>query len=415
MQRGEKMKILDCTEIATQKNLLNIFVGANGTGKSYDMQQLFTVRDKSVLFEKNGYCKISSAIKEQRFFTKLQNTKVVDQEIQTEKEKNLQVKYREAIEYFKGLQEKLQTKYISSAIAKLLRIIESLLNCNFEEQEVFYFDEPETSLDDSNIKNISKIVQYIMRCKKQVFIVTHSPRLLEVLQPNISQIFLKQKLFGGYLQITEDGVYNLHRETAKKCQEYLTNPPKWVQIYIEKPHKFFQLYMNTFMHSHDFYRSLFYNNITLAEGLTEQFIVNSIEELTMTSNCFIFTHGKFNMPFLIQFYQLLGKKVYCVFDSDIYANQEIANGNKAVEQINQYLEEILPPTQRIVFEPNLERELNIDNKVVKELFTENIEQELNKKTIKELQHKFKPFIAVYGVLIDTTRRQQILNKIDKEK
>ena len=401
------MELLHCEQIAAQKNILNIFVGANSTGKSYDLNRLFLKNRKAILLDEDGYCRVDESLKSYTISEDMRY--YISQDSLQEEKVIIEKKYKNVIKCCKKIKEKLNIKFLSLGAKKLLTIIDGILTYNLAEISTFYFDEPENCLDDYNIKNINNIIEALIACNKQVFIVTHSPRLLENLRPQIGSIFLKKKLFEGYLQITEDAIFQIHQKTLQECLQYVMNPPKWVSIYLEKPAKFYNLYIDTFMHSQDFYRSLFYNEITLAEGLTEKYIVHSIHELEMATNCFIFTHGKFNMPFLINFYNYLGKKIYCIFDSDIKTN----SNSKATGQINGYIESLIPNSQKIVFDPNLESELNVDIEVVQEIFGE-FSNTLSHCELKELQHKFKPFIAVYGILADENRKSILLQKLNNK-
>lgn len=402
------MKLLQCEEIAIQKNNLNIFVGANSTGKSYDLNKLFLQTTKAILFDEDGFCRADTNLKAYKITN--DNQYYLLQNSVQGGEYKIEDKYKNLLITCKNIKAKLNIKFLSLGAKKLLTIIDGILSYNLAEITTFYFDEPENCLDDYNIKNINTIIEGLLACGKQVYIVTHSPRLLENLRPPIGSIFLKKKLFEGYLQITESAIWQIQQNTLQQCMRYVKNPPKWVKIYLEKPAKFYKLYIDTFMHSQDFYRSLFYNEITLAEGLTEKYIVHSIHALEMATNCFIFTHGKFNMPFLIQFYQYLGKNIYCIFDSDV---KEHAGENRAVEQINAYIEYLLPNSQKIVFHPNLESELQVDTTVVQELFDDKVMQ-FTHGELKELAHKFKPFIAVYAIVSNPTRMGMLLQKLNKK-
>lgn len=401
------MELLQCEEIAKENNLLNIFVGANSTGKSYDLNKLFLQDTHAILLDEDGYCRVNDGLKSYQISA--DNTHYILQDSLQDEKIPIDSQYRDVIICCKKIKEKLNIKFLSLGAKKLLTIIDEILSYNLAEVTTFYFDEPENCLDDYNIKNINNIIENLLACNKKVFIVTHSPRLLENLRPKIGNIFLKKKLFEGYLQITEEAILQIQQKTMLECYQYLSTSPKWVTIYIKKPAKFYKLYIDTFVHSQDFYRSLFYNEITLAEGLTEKYIVHSIHQLEMASNCFIFSNGKFNMPFLINFYQYLGKKIYCIFDSDVKNNQV----NGATQQINKYIESLIPSNQKIVFEPNLESELNVDIEVVKELFG-SLTTTLSYKELKGLQHKFKPFIAVYGILSNKDRMNNLLQKLNRK-
>lgn len=380
------------------------FVGPNTVGKSYSLNYIYENGDSHGLFidEYGNY-----RCKQQKSKVRIANDKYIYEnrergKVNTEQEseqiynnsKNIIIKANE-------IKNSLNSKYESSGSKKIRNIIEILLTLNLNHISTLYIDEPENYLDDKTIKQLKILLETITSNNKKVVFVTHSPRLLEVVQVHINNIFVFPRLFSEIVNLKYHDIRNCYKETAN---EIISLP--WASqlnfLDVKVPDVLIDIYLGKLLSSQEFYRTLFYDKIVLLEGLTEKMILEESPYLMDFSRNTFFCNGKFQSSFLINLYKLLKKDIVCIFDSD---NDKIG---RPCSEINKYIEGQKKDYNRlkIVFIDNkIEDLLEINNNELYELIlAENYSK--NKKD--ELEKKYKPYVSVFQI----KQKPSVINNLD---
>lgn len=288
----------------------------------------------------------------------------------------------------KKIKDNLNSKYESSGSKKIKNMIEILLSLNLNHISVLYIDEPENYLDDKSIKQLKILFDTIISNNKKIVFVTHSPRLLEIVKVSINDIFIIPRLFGEIINLKYEDIKKCYQETAEgilKCS--------WASqlnfLDVKVPGTLTDIYLSKLLSSQDFYRTLFYEDVVLLEGLTEKMILEESYQLMNFSKNAVFCNGKFPASFFINLYKLFHKNIVCIFDSDNDRPGQSCN------KINQYIQTLKVdyPNLKIIFvDNNIEDLLDIkDDEIYKDILREKYSN--TKKG--ELIRKYKPYVSVY--------------------
>ena len=389
-------ELLDVIKTSDDRRLFAI-VGPNTVGKSYSLSYLHSQSNGESLLidEEGGYkCNIArSKIK------RVDNKYLYVDESSKGKEGaegehiEIEPSSRQIISVAEDCKRQLNVKFLSSGSQKLNNILDIILSLNLNNIKIFYFDEPENFLDDQSIKIIQRLFAALVNNNKTVVFVTHSPRLLEVLRIDIDSIYLLPRMYEDFINLTFEQIRHIYQITGDEIREIRVAETVGYGDVLEfsKPEKIEYLFLNRLLSSQEFYRSLFYNEIFLLEGLTERCVLEEIPKLIQYTQNVFYCNGKYQAPFLIKLFVALQKHVVGVFDRDD------DKAGKLPYEINSYLNRLVMTSNGLLtlkFIPlNLESFLGIDDELYREIL--GSEYSANKKD--QLAKQYKAYIGLFKI------------------
>lgn len=402
-------------KIAKSGSDIFCLVGKNATGKTYFLTSIFnTLKNTTLFIDENNIARTNIkmgkvSISGTKYIYDDSEKRGTDGSYLTETSliSNETLIF---IEKLKQWQKLLDTAYKSLGSRKLLNIISSFLTYNLDNIDFFLFDEPEASLDDENIKILVAIFKELMSIGKKIVFVSHSPRFLELLNLRIDDIYIFSSIFGDIKNVNYGQVMSLYLETCDEINPIIDSLglklDRDIVVY-KKDSYLIKIIIDDFLSSIYFYRTLFYKDIFLIEGESEEYLVKQLySEEFMTYN-FYATHGKYFMPFFIKFFSLIVEKVYCFYDTDlIYTDKNLA---KALTEYIQKLES--PNVCLIGVESNLENYLEID---IDKVVTALVNQKMDKKFTNSFAKCYKSLIVSYSVQSNPLIRKKAIDLFKKK-
>lgn len=235
---------------------------------------------------------------------------------------------------------------------KMLLLLDLVLD--FDKDNIF-LDEPEKYMQPNLLKILACKLNNLLKSGKNIFIVTHSPKLLSFLDLKIDDIEImneKQKedekewptkkidlQMAINLLINDKSI----KERIIESKEINSNTKSYYNLkLIEK-----NIINN---HKYDFFNALFAKKIIICEGLNDEIFLNWLGNNSKFDDYSIFkTFGKGIMPVFLEIFKQVSKNVICIFDKD----NENDNTHKV---LNQYLVENSVKNS-LIFNKNLESEL----------------------------------------------------------
>lgn len=384
-------------------------VGPNASGKSYYLKNdLFSELSNDILIldeEGRFYTKDNRKrvkLSEEYYIYDNEFSRGIDnRDIQVEKINNNSLKIVNEIMIYKN---EINNGKKSLGNKKLLNILEAFLSYNLNQIKYFLFDEPENSLDDKRIRIIGKIFKLMIDNNKKIIFITHSPRLLELLQIGIENIYLFPRIYSDVVNVSFEEILDIYNKNGKKLNELNHNSPN-------RAHENYDflpgtgvanLYLNEFLKSSDFYRALFYSHIVLVEGNTEELLAKELSDELELARCIVNSHGKYRMPFLFKVFSIFCEKITCIIDSD-YKNGNISFST----ELTSYIESFKKQNEYFVYTlPNdLESFLKVENE---EIVLELTGIELaSKNFIEKFARRYKPYLTLHTIKNNFESREKI--------
>ena len=372
-------------------------VGPNTVGKSYSLRYLHEqCNGESLLIDEDGgyTCNITRS-KVQRVDNKYLYIDESNRGKDSFDAEQIEIdeSSREIISIAEDCKRQLNVKFVSSGSKKLNNILDIILSLNLNNIKYFFFDEPENFLDDQSIKVVQRIFDSLAINNKTVVFVTHNPRLLEILKMDIDFIYLLPKMYGDFINLTFQQIENIYRTTGAEISRIqLSAQPGYGDILeYSKPEKVEYLFLKRLLSSQEFYRSLFYNEIFLLEGLTERCVLEESPKLIQHTQNVYYCNGKYQAPFLIKLFVALHKRVIGVFDRDD------GKTGKLPYEINTYLNQLVATSNNLLtlkYIPNdLESFLGVDDDVYREILGN--EYSANKRD--QLAKQYKAYISLFKI------------------
>lgn len=296
-------------------------------------------------------------------------------------------------------------KHDSLGISKIMNIIEIFLTTNLNNIDYVLLDEPENSLDDNNLKIVIEFVKELTKTKK-VVVVTHSPRLLELMQTEIGDIYKIKNLMGNIVNLSFNDIEQIYVQCGGdlkriKGYESLSLGDK-IQVNATNPYR--SIYISNIIKSQDFYRILFYNDVVLMEGKTEEFIIRETKYSQKYTKNVYYMEGKFKSYFLIEFFKNYCNCVYCFIDEDKKDGNNL--NNNFSYNINSFFTTKYSDNSKVqifYFHDNIESELGVN---VEEVMIEFAGEE-NKKN-KSVEKTCKACISLRYI----SKHPDCLEKLD---
>jgi predicted ATPase len=370
---------------------LTIFIGPNGSGKTHELIELkkkeknsFMVPSEIIFQEETKDTKDSTLVMEQligelimpnvdserkNLENRIDQVIMDNQAIYNDKLKNiLNINGTEFEKDFISITAKKEYKKIVSINNDFLKksvgsgqaslFILSLLTLSNKEN--IFVDEPEKFCHQAMLFQVAGIIHELIESGKNVFIVTHSPELVKLLNWDFENLFIFNELSidEGVIkevtkkQINVSEVYKVLFEndfhTLLKTQN--KSDLKIIGSYFESSDNL-ERYLK--IRRNDFVDMLFTNNIYLVEGINDTMFIKFKEKEYRERSIFP-TFSKFLMPmYLILLNQVKNPnktKISVVFDSD-------GNNGELHKKINNFI--INNSDQYIMFNNNIEDEFGI--------------------------------------------------------
>lgn len=393
------------------------YIGANGSGKTYRLKQIqFENPDQILYFDENGLLNSINIIN---------NVKIIDDTYlyiddttrgSLETEKNLsikiEVKLLEPLRKIDKAYKKLVNMRKSPGIEKLLSITRELLSRNLNNIDTIVIDEPESLLDDENLKVLIGILEMFKGIGVHLVYATHSSRFLELSLARIDEIIV----LGN--NIISQNIYNISYEEIKEMFIRISEEIFAIEEFNESEvngnmiigklrlrNKGLETYLDSILYSNDFYRCLFYSDVILAEGLTEKLLISSMPAEKMKNKNFYFTNGKVYMPFFIELFQKMGLKVRVVFDSDIDEKRY-----NLARELTYFMKNKYDNPEKVILitteNKDIECDYNIGNHTRSKFKDES---NLSRKHAKN--NYFKPYIALYAFLENEVYYEDFITSI----
>jgi ABC-type cobalamin/Fe3+-siderophores transport system ATPase subunit len=382
--------------IRNSSSALFCLVGPNYSGKSYILKTFFEnyISVGGLLIDENGRVRrkvnndevfISSDQKYYVYQDEKQRGKNPSAGMRTEISNSSKEIIDIVIEYKKLITDLLQEgKQDSLGISKIMNIIEIFLTTNLNNINYVLLDEPENSLDDNNMKIVIEFVTKLVKTKK-VVIVTHSPRLLELMQTDIGDIYKIKSLKGEIVNLSFNDIEQIYSNCGSELEKlngYASiGPGGIIQVNAKAPYR--NLYIKNIIKSQEFYRILFYNDVVLMEGKTEEFIIRETKYSQKYTKNVFYMDGKFKSYFLIEFFKNYCNCVYCFVDEDKKDGANLKNNFSY--NINsffntKYIDK--SEVQIFYFHDNIESELGVN---VDEVMIDFVgEENKNNKSVKKI-------------------------------
>lgn len=380
-----------------------IFVGPNGSGKSYLLSQIFNKVKNCIFIDEEGFTKATDKrqgyVNDDTFvYENKYNRGLSGYQQETEK---LNIDSLNIVKTLNKLKNSLPTKNKSAGIKKIENIINNILSRNINGIKYFLFDEPDNYLDDKHIKFTKNILEILMNNSKVVCIVSHNPRLLEILNTDIDDIYIFNNwLKNDVVNVTSEQLKQVYLDCCDSVSEIrlFENCTPKEKFFYSKKDNLVDINLYNIIHSYDFYRTLFYDKVVLAEGLTEKLVFNEIDKFQIYVNNFYFCKGKSRYPLLIRIFEQLKKEIVLIFDEDG------DNKDKFTFTINSMFDNY----KKIVFTPNLEDELIIIEDIIKIILGDD---SASNSKIDDLMKTYKAEILPFALRKDENLLKQLENKV----
>lgn len=231
------------------------------------------------------------------------------------------------------------------------------------QKKYIFLDEPEQYSHPSLQNDIAKIITNLMNADKEVYIATHSPKLLSMLDLDLSQIVIINDATHGHKKIELDKVLTeLNTKLATVISSLCVIEQAMYDI--SKAEEVIKTY-----YYRELLEALFAKKVIIVEGYSDELFVKKVlrESGYFYSDYYIFrANGKFKMPIFAEIFTKLGQDILLYIDKD-----DPIKDNKHKVMNNYFLNKF--SSKCYFFDKNLEDELNTGSKGKKVMSTEMID------------------------------------------
>ncbi|QED25160.1 ATP-dependent nuclease [Spiroplasma citri] len=375
---------------------LEIYVGINGTGKSTEIKKKYEEKILDAIFidsefknsdeykvAKNGA--VLSEIFVNKIFNKDINT-IIDN-LKSEIDKNIKENFINIEEYFEEINAINDSSFNKNLFPyKSNDNKEFILNFLTNQTKIdgdwgsgqkrlfflkmledidannIFIDEPELYCHPNLIKTISQIIFTLLEKGKNVYITTHSPKLLQYLVQknfnffeNITFFNKKNKFFENNINMKNINIKieNILKDFIIKfhiTDELLTSDGTFKYYKNDN----FWNFINTYTYI-NFFECLFSDNIFLVEGKNDKiFLEYFIKENNLSNKDYSICDcdGKYNMPIFYEIFKKINKNVFIIFDKDKNNTKNIEIHNLINEHLDKNNE-----NNKFYFNFNIEKDL----------------------------------------------------------
>lgn len=387
-------------------------VGPNHSGKSYLLNYLFTeIGNNALLIDENGISRSTNIKNKVRISGNLYVYEDASSRGRGRVENEsyqITTQSRRIIEEINRTIDLIGRDKSSMGIRKIINILDSLLQHNLNNIQYILIDEPENFLDDLNFKNISNIFRILKENLKTVVFVSHNPRFIELIKTQIDKLFILTDLYSDIINVDTEKVKKIFTDTNKVISTsrsvHFINAEKYDKLKFLMPQKMLSIYLRQFLSSTEFYQSIFYNKVVIVEGKSEKVVIQKNDSLAILMNNFVYSYGKLFIPFLLKFYQTIGKSVIVLMDKD--------QSKAFYRTLGEYIinELLLKNDRCYVFENELEAFLEINDDIVADLISE-YQGSIPVQNFKKNGY-FKPFFCEHAINMNSNLNEKVTKLIE---
>jgi Fe-S cluster assembly ATPase SufC len=373
------------------KGKLTIYIGPNGSGKTYELNKMkgkensFMVPSEIIFLEETKDTKDSTIVMEQ-LIGELIMPNIIDEKKRFEEKVDDVIKENKKV-YNDKLSEilningtKLKKDFINCTAKKEYKKIVSIDNAFLKEsmgsgqaslfilslltmskKENILIDEPEKFCHQSLLNKVAGVIRELLEMGKNVYIATHSPELVKLLDWDFENLFVFNELEIEDEKIKNSTIKQINVSDISKVliesgldQLLINNGKKELKIigsYFQESQEL-EKYLK--IRRNDFIDLLFANNIYLVEGINDMLFVNFKEKNNYEERKVFPTFSKFLIPmYLVLLNQVRNEKlskISVVFDCDNNKDELHSRINKFIIDYSDYY---------IKFADNIEVEFDI--------------------------------------------------------
>ncbi len=346
------------SEVIEDDSSILVFVGKNGAGKSFTLSKILEhYPHNSLYISEEGIPRVLHPKNKIEIY----NSKYLYSDERNRGEQRITEEYEisakslEIIRYCESvLREINKIKNKSQGQKKMASILDIFLNYNFNNINYILFDEPENFLDESYLRVIVRLVKKLQEGKFKVRIATHNSTLMVLLNINIIDIrFFKDRKI---IKITNEKL----KELLKKSHEMIENQRMKrkldedgsiaYKLQIYKNDDLFNNYVDSHIKDIEFYKTIFYPNIIIVEGISDQQALKSIYHIFNETTVLFIANGKAWIPFFVLLFKELNKEIRVIIDKDN------AKHMLAITYVLQDIEDI----RVIIHDPDMEGEYGLN-------------------------------------------------------
>lgn len=313
-------------------------IGSNGVGKTYNLLQIHQMNaTKNIYISEDG--ELDSRTFKNKVKIDLGNRVYIFESDERQRGKKEVTNVSKSVNINSNLIELLEfcstelnnvkkIKKKSKGQAKILNILEIMTSIFLNSVSIILFDEPENFLDDVYLRMVANLFILLRKSGIKVVVATHNPRLCYLCEVSIDNIIIMDiKNYDGkikyvQLNLTMDETKKIYKriscEIKRIAREKKYNEDSGIlgKLNIYEKNTLFDDLLNHMLQTEEFYRTLFYKDILLVEGETEKVILKKVYKRISNNFYFYVANGKSYLPFLVEIFTKLNKKIKVVLDSD---------------------------------------------------------------------------------------------------
>ncbi|MDR0500660.1 MAG: hypothetical protein LBG97_05380 [Coriobacteriales bacterium] len=216
-------------------------------------------------------------------------------------------------------------------------------------KSVLILDEPEKYSHPSLLHETARrIEEFASKYGKSVYLATHSPKLLSMLDFDYCNLYVVNDRASGAKEID-------FADAAAKAKLVFGSYYGQLSLYSKRYYENGNSLKETVkqVHNRSFIEALFSKRVFLCEGIYDEIFINWVlrkHNHFFDDYCIFTTNGKFHMPAFAELFKQLGIDVFIYFDCDDDASNNIH------KSINDYLKSKFPNCS-YCFTPNIEGEI----------------------------------------------------------
>lgn len=388
-----------------------VLIGRNGAGKTYLLEKV--LRDSNaIMLTGDGAPILGREINKVEIDTKrkmyIYNNESQRGIVNNPTEVSIDSKIYKLVIYCNKILGKLNSiDKLSKGQEKLKNMMMALTQYNLNNIKYILFDEPDTYLDEEYLKIIVEVVNIIIESDICVRISTHSPRLLKILNLDISEILLINRLKTPII-LSNDKIIEEYNLLAEKMEEFRrqSNVDKTsgldFKLNMGGNKELIEYFVEQNIKNEKFYRCLFCNTVIIVEGESEIIALEQIKDEIAKSVCVFSANGKAFIPFFVWLFVFFSKEVIVVIDED--------NIKKRAYEITLYLKKLdeRGEIKLVTHNPDLEGfyEIN-DDEIATQIGMSDSVKKNNRGWLK--------IIASYISFKEADKRSKLINHIFQNK
>ena len=297
-------------------NNLKVLVGANGSGKTFNLNKRLREVNCGLLITEDGMPQFNKDIKKVNIDYNEKKYVYIDEEnrgrkghrdIQNEENEEISTASQNVIKYVTDIMKRLKTIINKSkGQEKLNNMLNIFLQYNLNHIRHIFLDEPENYFDEDYLKIIGRVINILLENNYCVEVATHSSRLLKILEIDIDNILLVNN--HNIKTVSTQNIISLYRDVADEIKNVAEesrvndNPGILYKLNLVNNTDLLNSFIEQNLKSEEFYRCLFCKKILIVEGDSDAMALNSIKnDFDISVEIFV-ANGKAYIPFFARLF-----------------------------------------------------------------------------------------------------------------